>query len=246
MQMQSVIFKKRAATSLIASALIISSLLPISFIAALIFDLRLIVSFFYDILTYALFLMISAALFLLCKTDKTFVKASSHMVGALCFTCLLNLLCCLILKREIMPLFGSGLCFAASIVIFARFAGTSRLSWIFCLMTLIALISALALLPSVLIGNLLVGKTSVLSTVESPERTYAAQVVSSDEGALGGSTFVEVYRPEKTLNLLIVRFDDMPRQIYRGDYIESQTINIKWKDEYTLLINGREYLIDEG
>lgn len=60
-------------------------------------------------------------------------------------------------------------------------------------------LSALMILPicffsfiALIFGN--IGQNTVVQTVESPSGKYYAQVIDSDQGALGGDTLVDVYK----------------------------------------------------
>lgn len=78
-------------------------------------------------------------------------------------------------------------------------------------------------------------ENTVVQTLESPDGTYIAQVISSDQGAMGGNTLVEVYPKGK------------PRQkqrVYMGDWGEHTTMEIYWKTNTCLVINSVEYPIE--
>lgn len=90
------------------------------------------------------------------------------------------------------------------------------------------------LLPFILsVGGL--AENTVVQTLESPDGTYIAQVISSDQGAMGGNTLVEVYPKGK------------PRQkqrVHMGEWGEHSTMEICWKTDTCLVINGVEYPIE--
>ena len=72
-------------------------------------------------------------------------------------------------------------------------------------------------------------ENTVVQTPESPDGEYVAQVIRSDQGALGGDTLVEVYPKEK------------PRQkqrVYVGEWGEYTAMEICWKTDTCLVING--------
>jgi len=76
--------------------------------------------------------------------------------------------------------------------------------------------------------------------VLSPERRYEAQLIDVDEGALGGSTIVDVKDLDNVMDLGLVRFDSVNR-IYRTGWGAFENMQIVWKDEHTLLIDGQAY-----
>ena len=90
-------------------------------------------------------------------------------------------------------------------------------------------------------GNL--GQTTVIKTVESPSGKYYAQVIDSDQGALGGDTLVDVYQ-DCGINALIFKIEKKPQRIYFGDWGEFNNMQIHWKDDNCLVINSVEYKID--
>ena len=67
---------------------------------------------------------------------------------------------------------------------------------------------------------------------------YTAQVRISDEGALGGSTTVTVYRP-----LLSLPFGELRRVegTYRTSWTDADGFELRWSDGGTLTINGEEW-----
>lgn len=92
-------------------------------------------------------------------------------------------------------------------------------------------------------GNL--SNNAAVKSVPSPDNSYTAEVISSDQGALGGNTFVEIRFNSKTINILIGEFTKPSARIYSGEYSEFENMQISWKDNQTLLINGAEYKIDD-
>lgn len=109
-------------------------------------------------------------------------------------------------------------------------------------------LSALMVLPigyilffALLIGNF--GNETVIKTIESPGGTYCAQVIDSNQGALGGNTNVEVQETWK-IDALLFKVQKQPRRVYSGDWMEYETMDIYWKDDGCLVINSVEYPIE--
>ena len=88
-----------------------------------------------------------------------------------------------------------------------------------------------------------IGHTAVVNTVDSPNGRYYAQVVDSDQGALGGDTVVYVYEP-KVIDLYILKIEKKPQVVYFGEWAEFRTMEISWKNENCLIINSVEYPVD--
>ena len=88
------------------------------------------------------------------------------------------------------------------------------------------------------------GVTEVVRTVPSPDGTKTAEIIVNDEGALGGSTVVDVRRGPD-LNLGFARFCRLPQRVYLGDWGEFEEMTVEWVDADTLMIDGVEYGIEE-
>ncbi len=109
-------------------------------------------------------------------------------------------------------------------------------------------LSALMALPviflscfSLIFGNL--SQNTVVKTVESPSEKYYAQVIDSDQGALGGNTFVDVYEKCK-FDLYFFKVEKTPQRIYSGDWGEFENMQIFWEEDVCLIINSVSYKIE--
>ena len=111
-------------------------------------------------------------------------------------------------------------------------------------------LSALMVLPvgvfcfiALTFGN--IGQNTVVQTAESPSGKYYAQVIDSDQGALGGDTLVDVYEKSK-INVGLFKIEKKPQRVYTGDWGEFNTMQIYWKDDDCLVINSAEYEIKQS
>lgn len=107
------------------------------------------------------------------------------------------------------------------------------LSYLPAAMFILLVLAMPVILISCSLGDLT--ENTVVQTLESPDGTYIAQVISSDQGAMGGNTLVEVYPTGK------------PRQrqrVYMGGWGEHTAMQIYWKTDTCLVINGVEYPIE--
>ena len=109
-------------------------------------------------------------------------------------------------------------------------------------------LSALMILPicffsfiALIFGN--IGQNTVVQTVESPSGKYYAQVIDSDQGALGGDTFVDVYK-KSGINSILFKIENKPQRVYFGEWGEFENMQIHWKDDNYLVINSVEYEIE--
>lgn len=109
-------------------------------------------------------------------------------------------------------------------------------------------LSALMVLPigffgfiALIFGN--IGQNTVVQTVESPSGKYFAQVIDSDQGALGGDTLVDVYGKSK-IDAIIFKIKKKPQRVYFGEWGEFSNMHIYWKNDSCLVINSVEYAIE--
>lgn len=121
--------------------------------------------------------------------------------------------------------------------------GTPRL-----LKIIMYVLSAILILPvgflgfiSLIFGN--IGQNTVVRSVESPNGAYYAEVIDSNQGALGGDTLVEVYENTE-INLLIFKVFQNPQRVYHGEWGEFEDMDIYWKDDQCLVINSVEHPIE--
>lgn len=87
------------------------------------------------------------------------------------------------------------------------------------------------------------GSVSVDRSLNSPSGKYRAEVVVYDDGALGGSTSVEVVETARTFRTLLFKVEKESQKIYWGGWYEHQTIEVRWIDEGHLEIDSKEYEI---
>ena len=135
------------------------------------------------------------------------------------------------------------LCFCCCIFLMVRYG--KALSVKICSLILTALIFPFAvflIVVSLIFGN--ISENSVVSSVESPDGKYRADVIANDQGAFGGNTLVNIYWENRDIDLLFVRIVKMPRKAYRGRLDESDDMEVYWKNGTCLVVNGREYVID--
>ena len=85
---------------------------------------------------------------------------------------------------------------------------------------------------------------TVLDTVDSPAGGYYAQVIENDQGEKGGSKMVHIY-PDEGMEtpIFIVRKNHIIiyEEFYNAGDADKVTVDIQWKDENHLLINGKNY-----
>ena len=89
-------------------------------------------------------------------------------------------------------------------------------------------------------GN--IGQNTVIKSIDSPSGNLYAQVIDSDQGALGGDTLVNVYE-KREIDVVIFKLKDKPQRVYLGEWREYESMHISWKDDKCLVINSVEYEI---
>lgn len=106
----------------------------------------------------------------------------------------------------------------------------------------IAVIFGFMFFTSLLFANF--GVSTVLQDIQSPDRTYSAVVISSDDGALGGDNAVYVRNIQRDIPLLIGNLNSQRKQIWIGDWGNVPTL--EWADGNSLLINDKKYDVAES
>lgn len=89
-------------------------------------------------------------------------------------------------------------------------------------------------------GN--IGQNTVIKNIDSPSGNLYAQVIDSDQGALGGGTIVDVYE-KRDIDVFVFKLRDKPQRVYVGEWGEFDNIKIHWKDDTCLVVNSVEYEI---
>lgn len=109
-------------------------------------------------------------------------------------------------------------------------------------------LSALAVLPvciltafTMMFGDF--GQNTVVKTIASPNKIYYAEVIDSDQGALGGDTFVDVYE-RKGIHTPVFKISQKPQRVYQGDWGEFENMEIYWKNDNCIVINSAEYIME--
>lgn len=88
------------------------------------------------------------------------------------------------------------------------------------------------------------GVNTVVQTLSSPDGKYKAYVIDSDQGALGGNTFVDVCDVRSGIDLYILEISKKSQRVYSGDWEEYWDMEIYWLEDKALSINGATYSID--
>lgn len=84
------------------------------------------------------------------------------------------------------------------------------------------------------------GKTTVIQQIESPDERYRALLVDVDQGALGGNTDVIIEHKQDVLNFGFFLLQKKTL-IYRTDWGAFEDMELVWKNEETILIDGKAF-----
>ena len=129
--------------------------------------------------------------------------------------------------------------FAAALMMkHAKSFGGKNVAYVLSLLLLLPTLAGVLLLPFTF------GSNTVTQTVISPEGGYRAEVLDSDQGALGGDTIVRVYDTQKQWDTIVFLVRKKPQVVYWGDWGEFETMKLQWESEQILLINGRAYEVE--
>lgn len=126
-------------------------------------------------------------------------------------------------------------------VLFFRSSG--RIAKTICQVLYVLLTICFALLLPLFLFAAVMGHTTVHQKIHSPNGSYTARLIEVDAGATGGDTLVKVRDNDETISLV---FGSFAREftLYSGDWGEHQDMELSWRDENTLLINGVPYQAD--
>jgi hypothetical protein len=81
----------------------------------------------------------------------------------------------------------------------------------------------------------------VVKSEISPNAIYLAEIIDSDQGALGGSTIVRIFQQNKDISILIAKLKLPPKYIYSGKWGEFNGMTLRWETDERLYINGKKY-----
>lgn len=87
------------------------------------------------------------------------------------------------------------------------------------------------------------GIDRVVQVEYSPDREYKAEVVDSDQGALGGAVFVNVCNTEPVIDLYFIKVSKKPHCVYSGEWGGYKGMELYWKDNHILSVNGSDYFV---
>ena len=230
----------RKTTVLLGALLFISLIYPLLVVLTALFGFEVVVKdwLWYGILSTLIFAGLSIWLFII--KDKATSLLGRIFAALLLPTALVNVL--------FWALFGDWLIWGLSLI-WVGFSVAMLLvyprSWITKLTVgVVAGFMAVITLMACFIAAFPMGQNTVVQSAESPNGAYRAELIDSDQGALGGDTLVEVHYLHDEVDAFIFLFRRTPNRVYRGDWGEFENIKISWKSDNELKINNKVYLIE--
>ena len=177
----------------------------------------------------------------LCVLNEDFDKDYAKVLGALITPVSVFGLVCLVTGSESsVVLFCGMISFACNIVITVVKGDKDLKALSLIISGLLAVPACFLLFFGMLFGNL--GSSNVVKTVESPSGNYYAEVIDCNEGALGGSTYVEISRKEEEVELpFFLEKKKENIRVYTGRWGEFEDMEIYWKCDDIIVINSQEY-----
>ncbi|MBE5792049.1 MAG: hypothetical protein E7322_07870 [Clostridiales bacterium] len=203
--------------------------------------------FFSSACLYAIFVVCIGAMLSACIL---FVKNKSPRLGVgfgLTITlCVLSFIACatmfLFRNEFLLFLILNIACVLMALFLLIRFVRSRVIRVIALLLCVLMLLPVIAIAPFRMIFKDF-GKITIVNEIPSPDQRYVAHLIDNDQGALGGSTQVKVIG-KPVIDLGPFRIERPEKTIYTGEWGEFEDMEIHWKDETTLVIDGRKYQID--
>lgn len=178
----------------------------------------------------------------LISKDAVKSKSASVMYVLSAPFSLINLLFYAFISSSPMVCIYLFVCFVCCCFLCIRHGKTTSLKLTAFIVALVLSIPAFNLsLLFLVFGNF--GQNTITQTDTSPNGLYVAEVIDSDQGALGGDTLVNV-RKNTQLYALVFRVSESPENVYFGNWGEAKNMQMYWKDNSHLVINSVEFLIE--
>lgn len=196
----------------------------------------------YTYLFFGLLVSVCAVVSSLFAKDRTNNKTISILFSLLPLLSLINAFFCIAQYSKIRVIICVFASFGCCCFLANRCGNPKKLK------NTVLIISALMTIPlayfsfiALIFGNF--GLNTIVQTAESPNGKYYAEVIASDQGALGGDTFVDVYEKSE-INPVFFRIEKKPQRVYFGEWYEFENMVIYWKNDSCLVINLEEYEIE--
>ena len=232
---------KKADTGLTIARIVLSALLPFGPILLSVFDYQ-VVEFAFAPYAFVLALTAVADAVLMILLRKAVRSRLSQVLETVCLPlAVINWLFCLTATGSPFAVVCYLIYFAA--IVFLFFASVRLIV----LKVVSGVLSGILIFPLVFISFLVgtfgnISANTVVDTIPSPDGGYYAEVVDSDQGALGGNTLINVYE-NSGFSVGIFHVVKKPNRVYTGEWREYQSMQVFWRDEHCLMIGSTAYPI---
>ncbi|MBQ3006315.1 MAG: hypothetical protein IJD78_02010 [Clostridia bacterium] len=223
--------------SVLSYSLIVSSLfLPVLSLISYCIGYRV------SLLNYSVFSTISALFYIV----STAVILKNNIVNkALVFLpifSLINLAVYVYKSKSVVVLICMCICSICSAVIAEKVCNSSKAK-ISSVLTSVVLSVPFLIVSLAVVSFAKFGVNTVVDKIYSPDKTYYAEIVDIDQGALGGNTVVNIHKNSR-LDLLFMTIAKAPQRAYVGEWGEYETMKLQWKSEQCLIIDSKEYIVE--
>ena len=172
---------------------------------------------------------------LLLKQEEVTLKKLPAVLLSICpFLNQISVLFILFYTEDLIAVLLQASWLFITIPLVARSAYSTGLEIAFFVLAGLLAIPILLMLPWIGFGS-----RTVLAAEVSPDSIYAAEVIDSNEGALGGATQLLVYRNDKSFSIGSFSFRKSQKEVYSGPWGEFESLS--WIDGETLSLNGRTF-----
>lgn len=127
---------------------------------------------------------------------------------------------------------------AVAACLYLTFKSSGRKWWKTVCLIAASLLTALFLYiapMALLFGS--IGKVTVVQSVESPSGSYYAELIDDDQGALGGSTLVYLYRGRPFDGGFFSLY--RREEVYGGQWGEFNSLTLSWDGDARLMVGSR-------
>ena len=136
------------------------------------------------------------------------------------------------------------LCFISSVYLVVTLV---RITWLQIVSIILSFVIFIPLsFLSFIVSIFPIGEDTVINILESPNKGYYAEIIDSDQGALGGNTFIDVYDLRNNFDLYLFKIYKRPQRVYKGSWSAYKDIQIYWTTENNLIIDGNEIFINNN
>jgi len=145
-----------------------------------------------------------------------------------------------------IPAIVMAACMIASVIMYVKVIDDSVIKAAFGVVTVVFAMAAVVFAIYLLISENLFTEIKYADGPDSPDGKYSVTVTYREDGlATDGKTYVNVKCNDESDSFLGT-MKSAPKRIFTGGRLDYDRIEIEWKDEEILLIDGEEYSVTVG